>query len=45
MTTAHATEVAGLEQKLDVADNDITLINRRLDEVQGMYFGRSVHIK
>ena len=36
MTTAHATEVAGLEHKLDVADNDITLINRRLDEAQGM---------
>ena len=28
MATAHATEVAGLKQKLDVADDDITLINR-----------------
>ena len=39
MTTAHATEVAGLEHKLDEADNDITLINRRLDEAQGMFWG------
>ena len=39
MTTAHTTEVAGLKQKLDVADDDITLINRRLDEAQGMCWG------
>ena len=39
MATAHATEVAGLKQKLDVADDDITLINRRLDEAQGMFWG------
>ena len=39
MATTHATEVAGLKQKLDVADDDITLINRRLDEAQGMFWG------
>ena len=39
MATAHATEVACLKQKLDVADDDITLINRRLDEAQGMFWG------
>ena len=39
MAIAHNTEVAGLKQKLDVADDDITLINRRLDEVQGMFWG------
>ena len=39
MATAHTTEVAGLKQKLDVADDDITLINRRLDEAQGMFWG------
>ena len=39
MVTAYATEVAGLKQKLDVADDDITLINRRLDEAQGMFWG------
>ena len=39
MTTAHATEVAGLKQKLDVADDDITFINKRLDEAQGMFWG------
>ncbi|XP_044374522.1 integumentary mucin C.1 [Triticum aestivum] len=34
MATAHASEVAGLKQKLDAADDDITLINRQLDEAQ-----------
>ena len=38
MAAAHATEVAGLKQKLDVADDDITLINRRLNEAQGMFW-------
>ena len=37
MTTDDATKVAGLEQKLDDANNDIMLINRRLDEAQGMF--------
>ena len=43
MATAQATEVAHLNQKVDVADDDITLINRRLDKVQGMSLGHSVH--
>nr|XP_020184879.1 uncharacterized protein LOC109770581 [Aegilops tauschii subsp. strangulata] len=34
MATAHATEVADLKQKLESADEDITLANRRLDEAQ-----------
>ena len=37
--TAHAIEVAGLKQKLDVADDGVMLINRRLDEAQGMFWG------
>ena len=43
MATAQATEVADLKQKLDVPDDDITLINRRLDEAQGMSVGQSVY--
>ena len=39
MATAPATEVAYLKQKLDVADDNITLINRRLDEAQVMFWG------
>jgi hypothetical protein len=39
MMTAQATEVARLKQKLDVVDNDLTLINRRLGEAQGIFFG------
>ena len=42
--TARTTEVAELQWKLDVADDDITLVNKRLDEAQGMSFGRSVSI-
>ena len=38
MATAQATEVADLKQKLELADEDITLINRRLDEAQGMFW-------
>ena len=43
VATAQATEVAHLKQKVDVADDDITLINRRLDEAQGMSLGHSVY--
>jgi hypothetical protein len=39
MTTAQATEVSRLKQKLEVAEDDLTLINRRLNEAQGMLFG------
>ena len=37
-------EFAELKRQLDVADDDITLVNKRLDEAQGMSFGRSVSI-
>ena len=30
-------EFAKLKQQLDAADADIVLVNRRLDEAQGMY--------
>ena len=30
-------EFAELKQQLDAADADIVLVNRRLDEAQGMY--------
>ena len=43
MTIAHAIEVADLKQKLDMADDDIMLINRWLDEAQGMSLEHSVH--
>ena len=42
MVAAHTTEVAGLKQKLDAADDDITLINRRLDKAQDMFWGGSI---
>ena len=29
---------AELRRQLDAADADITLVNKRLDEAQGMYF-------
>ena len=34
---ARAAEFAKLKRQLDVADDDITLVNKRLDEAQGMY--------
>lgn len=39
MATAQVAEVADLKQKLELADEDITLINRRLDVAQGMFWG------
>ena len=36
MATAQSAEVADLKHRLELADEDITLINRRLDEAQGM---------
>ena len=38
MATAQPAEVADLKHKLELADEDITLINRRLNEVQGMFW-------
>ena len=43
--TAQTTEVADLQRKLDVADDDITLINRRLEEAQGMFVGQSLYAR
>ena len=37
------TEVAELQRKLDIAEDDIALINRRLDDSQGIYFEHSLH--
>ena len=39
--TTQSTEVADLQHNIDEAENDIALINRRLDEVQGMFLGQS----
>ena len=39
--TPRTTEVADLQHKIDEADNDIVLINKRLDEAQGMFLGQS----
>ena len=44
LATARATKVAELKQQLDVADDDITLVSKRLNEAQGMSFGRAVTI-
>ena len=32
-----STDFAELKRQLDVADADIALVNKRLDEAQGMY--------
>ena len=37
------TEVAELQRKLDIAEDDIALINRRLDDSQGIYVEHSLH--
>ena len=42
--TAWVVEFAELKRQLDVVDDDIMLVNKRLDEAQGMSFGRSVSI-
>ena len=41
--TARATEIEHLKQKVDVADDDITLMNGRLDKAQGMSLRHSVY--
>ena len=43
--TARTTEVADLQHKIDEADNDIMLINRRLDEAQGMFLGQPYYAR
>ena len=44
LATSQTTDIAELQRKLDVAGDDIALINMRLDESQGMYSGQSLHI-
>ena len=38
--TAQAAEIADLKKKLELADEDITHINTRLDEAHGMFWDR-----
>ena len=45
LATSQTTDIAKLQRKLDVARDDIALINMRLDESQGMYSGQSLHIR
>ena len=42
--TVRTIEVAELQHKIDEADNDIALINKRLDEAQGMFLGQSIYV-
>ncbi len=44
LATSRTTDIAELQRKLDVAGDDIALINMRLDESQGMYSGQSSYI-
>ena len=44
LATSPVTDIAELQRKLDVAGDDIALINMRLDESQGMYSKQSFHI-
>ena len=37
-TTDQTADFAELRRQLDVADADIVLVNKPLDEAQGMYF-------
>ena len=40
---ARNSEVTELLRKLDIAEDDIALINRRLDDSQGIYVEHSLH--
>ena len=44
MATSRTIDIAELQRKLDVAGDDLALINMRLDESQGMYLGQSPYI-
>ena len=37
-TASRTADFAELKRQLDVADADIALVNKRLDEARGMYF-------
>ena len=43
--SARTTEVADLERKHDMAEDDLMLINKRLDESQGMFLGQSLQAR
>ena len=38
LVAGRTAEFAGLRRQLDAADANIALVNKRLDEAQGMYF-------
>ena len=42
--TVWTVEIVDLQDKIDEADTDIALINRRLDESQGTCSEQSLHI-
>ena len=44
LATSQTADIAELQRMLDVARDDITLINMRLDESQGMYSVQSPYI-
>mgnify|MGYP005831221981 CR=1 FL=1 len=44
LATPQTADIAELQGNLDVVGDDITLINMRLDESQGMYSEQSLHI-
>ena len=44
LTTSRPMDIVELQRKLDVAGDDIALVNMRLDESQGMYLEQSFHI-
>ena len=44
LATSQTADIAELQRKLDVARDDSTLINMRLDESQGMYSEQSLYI-
>ena len=38
LVVGRTTDIGKLRRQLDMADADIALVNKRLDEAQGMYF-------
>ena len=44
MAISQATEAVCLKRKHDAVGDDITLINKWLDEAQGMFLGQSLDV-
>ena len=44
VATSRIMDIAELQRKLDVAGDDLALINMRLDESRGMYLGKSPYL-